>query len=104
MIKGEDEILLSLTADQNQQRLYEYVPPLYDHQGPTIPDTSDLEQLGYLDHIRQEKPVERAGGYTREYPCLRAIEEAFDMLLFVKENSLINVKKESTDETEPMES
>ncbi len=54
----------------------------------------------YLDHIRQEKPVERAGGYTREYPCLRAIEEAFDMLLFVKEDSL---KKDSTDENEPME-
>ncbi len=53
----------------------------------------------YLDHIRQEKPVERAGGYTREYPCLRAIEEAFDMLLFVKENQ----KKESIDENEPME-
>jgi len=57
----------------------------------------------YLDHIRQEKPVERAGGFTREYPCLRAIEEAFDMLLFVKENSLNNIKKESIDENEPME-
>ena len=52
----------------------------------------------YLDHVRQDKPVERAGGYTREYPCLRAIQEAFDMLLFVKEDSLINVKKESIDE------
>ncbi len=47
--------------------------------------------------------MERAGGYTREYPCLRAIEEAFDMLLFVKENSLINQKKDSIDENEPME-
>ncbi|CAF4902503.1 unnamed protein product, partial [Rotaria socialis] len=49
-------------------------------------------------------PVERAGGYTREYPCLRAIQEAFDMLLFVKEKSLINVKQELTQENEPMES
>jgi hypothetical protein len=57
----------------------------------------------YLDHIRQEKPVERAGGFTREYPCLRAIEEAFDMLLFVKENCLNNLKKESIDENESME-
>lgn len=54
----------------------------------------------YLNHIRQEKPVERAGGYTREYPCLRAIDEAFDMLLFVKDN----VKKEPMDENESMES
>lgn len=54
----------------------------------------------YLNHIRQEKPVERAGGYTREYPCLRAIEEAFDMLLFVKEN----VQKDPIDENESMES
>lgn len=57
----------------------------------------------YLDHIRRENPVESAGGYTREYPCLRAIEEAFDMLLFVKENSLTNIKKESSDDNEPME-
>ena len=47
--------------------------------------------------------MESAGGYTREYPCLRAIEEAFDMLLFVKENSLITSKKEPTEENEPME-
>ena len=53
----------------------------------------------YLDHIRPEKPIERAGGYTRKYPCLRAIQEAFDMLLFVKET-----EKESNDKTESMES
>jgi len=53
----------------------------------------------YLDHIRPEKPFERAGGYTRSYPCLRAIQEAFDMLLFVKE-----IKKEPIEETESMES
>lgn len=58
----------------------------------------------YLDHIRQERPAERAGGYTREYPCLRAIQEAFDMLLFVKENSSSNIKKEPIDENESMES
>lgn len=44
--------------------------------------------------------MERAGGYTREYPCLRAIDEAFDMLLFVKES----IKKEPIDENESMES
>ncbi|CAF0795680.1 unnamed protein product [Rotaria sordida] len=103
MIKREEEILISLSNDQNQQRLFEYIPPIYDHQGPSIPDKNDLEQLGYLDHVRQEKPVERAGGYTREYPCLRAIEEAFDMLLFVKENSLIDTKQGPTDENESME-
>ena len=57
----------------------------------------------YLDHVRQERAVERAGGYTREYPCLRAVEEAFDMLLFVKEDSLSNVKTETAVKTEPME-
>ncbi|CAF4343204.1 unnamed protein product, partial [Rotaria sp. Silwood2] len=103
MIKREEDILISLSNDQNQQRLFEYTPPVYDHQGPSVPDKNDLEQLGYLDHVRQERPVERAGGYTREYPCLRAIQEAFDMLLFVKENSLMNVKQDSTDENEPME-
>ncbi|CAF4103302.1 unnamed protein product [Rotaria socialis] len=103
MINREEDILISLTSDQNQQRLFEYIPPVYEHQGPPVPEKNDLEQLGYLDHVRQERPVERAGGYTREYPCLRAIQEAFDMLLFVKEKSLINVKQELTQENEPME-
>ena len=45
-IKREEEILLSLSHDQNQQRLFEYTPPIYDHQGPPIPDKSDLGQHG----------------------------------------------------------
>ena len=53
--------------------------------------------------MRQESPDERAGGYTREYPCMRAVQEAFDMLLFVKETSQSSVKKEPKDETEEME-
>ena len=57
----------------------------------------------YLNHVRQEKPDERACGYTREYPCMRAVQEAFDMLLFVKESSLSTVKKEIKDELEEME-
>jgi len=28
--------------------LYEYVPPVYEHAGPPVPDRSDLEQLGYV--------------------------------------------------------
>ena len=56
-----------------------------------------------MDNVRQERPVERAGGYTREYPCLRAIQEAFDMLLFVRDNLLNNVKKDAISQNEPME-
>jgi hypothetical protein len=39
-------MLISLNSDQNQQRLFEYNPPIYDHQGPLVPDRTDLEQLG----------------------------------------------------------
>ncbi|CAF1278674.1 unnamed protein product, partial [Didymodactylos carnosus] len=67
------------------QPLYEYVKPIDDPHGPTLPDSSDLDRLGYLNNVRREKPSERAGGYTSEYPCLRALKEAFDMLLYVKE-------------------
>lgn len=49
-------------------------------------------------------PVERAGGYTREYACQRAVQEAFNMLLFIKDNPVNKIKKESIDENEPMES
>ncbi|CAF3440845.1 unnamed protein product [Rotaria sp. Silwood2] len=45
-------------------QLFEYTPSIYDHQGPSIPDKTDLEQLDYLDHVCQEKPVEHAGGYS----------------------------------------
>ncbi|CAF1142667.1 unnamed protein product [Adineta ricciae] len=92
MIRREEDILSSLANDQIQHRLFEYTPPTYDHQGPPVPDRADLEQLGYLDNVRQERPVERAGGYTREYPCLRAIQEAFDMLLFIDLKFVINMQ------------
>jgi hypothetical protein len=39
-------MFISLTTEQNQQRLFEYAPPVYDHQGPPVPDKTDLEQLG----------------------------------------------------------
>ena len=58
----------------------------------------------YLDHVRKETTDEGAGGYTNEYPCQRAIQEAFDMLLFVKEPSSSHVQKEPTLKAEAMES
>jgi len=104
MIQEQDELLLSLSNEQTQQRLFVYEPPKYEHQGPRIPDKFDLEQYGYFDHVRQERVDERAGGYTREYPCLRAVQEAFDMLLFVKEDaSSTTIKQEPMTEAEAME-
>ena len=57
----------------------------------------------YLDHVRKETADEGAGGYTNEYPCQRAIQEAFDMLLFVKELSPSHVQKKPVLKTETME-
>ncbi|CAF3315092.1 unnamed protein product, partial [Rotaria sp. Silwood2] len=55
---------ISLSHYQNQPTLFQYTPSIYHHQGPSIPDKTDLEQLDYLDHVCQEKPVEHAGGYS----------------------------------------
>lgn len=58
----------------------------------------------YLDHVLKERDQERAGGYTNIYPCLRALQDAFNMLYHVKETVTPVIKAEKIDRIEPMES
>lgn len=58
--------------------IYQYVPPVIISDGPTPPP--DFEQKGYVQHVRGETPVEKAGGYKSNISCLRALQEALQGL------------------------
>ncbi|GBP41349.1 hypothetical protein EVAR_84692_1 [Eumeta japonica] len=61
--------------------LYKYEPPLaIDTCGPDVPTLVDIVEGGYLDHIRVETEIEKAGGYTSSLPCMRALQAALSGL------------------------
>lgn len=54
-----------------------YVAPQVENDGPTAPDMEVLASRGYLRHIRSATRAEKAGGFSSELACGRAIQEAF---------------------------
>jgi len=61
--------------------LYEYKAVHMDWKGPTPPADAQIQNDGYLKHIRSANPAEKAGGYSESLACKRALQEAFDCLL-----------------------
>lgn len=59
---------------------FEYVAPQVITDGPVAPKMEVLAARGYLRHIRTATEGEKAGGYTSELACGRAIQEAFSAL------------------------
>ncbi|XP_068729397.1 CDK-activating kinase assembly factor MAT1-like isoform X2 [Montipora capricornis] len=59
-----------------------YIAPQVRNDGPTAPDMEVLATRGYLRHIRSTTDAERAGGFSSELACGRAIQEAFAGLFF----------------------
>lgn len=59
---------------------FEYVAPQVTTDGPAAPQMEVLAARGYLRHIRTATEGEKAGGYTSELACGRAIQEAFSAL------------------------
>lgn len=60
--------------------LYVYEEPEIDINGPPVPRLEELSEKNYLKNIRQETPVERAGGFSSKTACLRALTEAMQAL------------------------
>lgn len=60
--------------------LYVYEEPEVDINGPPVPRLEELSEKNYLKNIRQETPVERAGGFSSKTACLRALSEAMQAL------------------------
>lgn len=72
---GDNQVFSSLPRIE-EGPLYVYVEPKVTIEGPPYPSWEDLPALGYLNHIRQEKLDERAGGYTSSLACMRALQES----------------------------
>lgn len=68
-----------------QGELYRYVAPEVVTDGPEAPSSCQLQRLGYLKHIRAASDTDRAGGFTTELGCLRALQEALAGLLYFQQ-------------------
>jgi len=62
--------------------MFVYVAPEVANDGPAAPDMEVLAARGYLRHVRTATEGEKAGGYSSELACGRAIQEAFSALYF----------------------
>jgi CDK-activating kinase assembly factor MAT1 len=67
--------------------LYVYEPPRQPVDGPIPPTWSDLEAKGYIKHVEREKDEHKAGGYTANISCLRALQEALAGLYHVSDRT-----------------
>ncbi|XP_003742096.1 CDK-activating kinase assembly factor MAT1 [Galendromus occidentalis] len=61
---------------------YEYKPLIIDIMGPPAPTVEELEDFGYLNHIRGAEEQEKAGGFESKIACERAIQSALCGLYF----------------------
>ncbi|KAJ6649380.1 CDK-activating kinase assembly factor MAT1 [Pseudolycoriella hygida] len=64
--------------------LYTYQKPILASEGPQPPKVEDIETKGYINFIRAENAVERAGGYRSVIACQRALQEALQGLFHSK--------------------
>jgi len=60
-----------------------YTEPSMELQGPVVPKTHQLEEVGYTEHVRAPNKQEAAGGYMSSLGCMRAVQEAMAGLYFV---------------------
>ncbi|KAK3745679.1 hypothetical protein QZH41_019008 [Actinostola sp. cb2023] len=73
--KDESVPLPSLDAP-----LFQYVAHVEDNHGVEAPSLEMLASRGYLKNIRATTDSDKAGGYTAELGCGRAIQDAFSAL------------------------
>jgi CDK-activating kinase assembly factor MAT1 len=60
--------------------LFVYEEPEFEIHGPSVPKYDEISEKNYLKHIRQETPVEKAGGFHSKIACWRALTEAMQGL------------------------
>lgn len=60
--------------------LFKYEPVSHQLNGPSCPDISHLESLGYMKYIRPESSQELAGGFLIKTSCLHYIQECVSAL------------------------
>lgn len=60
--------------------LYKYEPVYHQLNGPSCPDISQLDSLGYTSKMRRETNQEFAGGFIMKISCLHYIQECVSAL------------------------
>jgi len=73
---------LPVTIEEGPLYVYKSVTILPD--GPRPPVEEDFDNMGYNSHIRAETDQERAGGFTSNLACMRALQDALAGLYHVK--------------------
>ncbi|XP_026477962.1 CDK-activating kinase assembly factor MAT1-like [Ctenocephalides felis] len=62
--------------------LYQYTEFRVNIEGPMPPTFEELDNLGFIKHVRSTTTTEKAGGYTAQLACRRALESAQSGLYF----------------------
>jgi len=66
-----------------EEEPYVYQEPELVMNGPGPPDEIQIQEEGYINHIRSANGSERAGGYVELLGCMRAVQEAMAGLYFI---------------------
>ena len=67
---------------QREDVLYVYQPLFFESYGPLVPDLDDLQNYGYLAHVKPLDSSQLGGGFCSAYACQRQLQEAFSCLLY----------------------
>lgn len=70
----------SLSIPIKEGPLYKYEPVFHQLNGPSCPDISQLDFLGYMKYMRGETIQELAGGFVIKTSCLHYVQECVSAL------------------------
>jgi len=70
----------SISIPIKEGPLFKYEPVSHQLNGPSCPDISHLESLGYMKYIRAESTQEVAGGFLIKTSCLHYVQECVSAL------------------------
>lgn len=79
---GSSHGFLSVSKEEEGE-MFQYTEPVIDMCGPNHPNAKQIEDESFLAHLRTTEENEKAGGYTINLACLRAIQEAISGLYFI---------------------
>lgn len=71
-----NEEIVPLSSTMIEGEKYEYTPPVVEINGPLMPEIENLNDLGYLQHIKAASSWQNAGGYMETMGCYRALMES----------------------------
>lgn len=70
----------SISISIKEGPLFKYEPVSHKLNGPSCPDITQLDSLGYMKYIRRESPQELAGGFLIKTSCLHYVQECVSAL------------------------